>query len=220
MKDLIVFCADIGSVSGNRFGWARVDPDERRRSQNGKGIDDLVSAVAGDLGRRPVALGFECPLWLPYPLQSKDLGRARPGEGRHPWSAGAGAAVLATGLVQLPWIVEGLRRHAPGASCHLDWARFDEAGAGLFLWEAFISGAGKTGPGISGSLDVDVRDATIAATEFARRSRLGTMTTDLPAPEAGAAISVLGLALAASGWCEDPAVLRRDCLVLKVDGQG
>jgi hypothetical protein len=66
---------------------------------------------------------------------------------------------------------------------------------------------------------VDVRDATIAATEFARRSRLGTMTTDLPAPEAGAAISVLGLALAASGWCEDPAVLRRNCLVLKVDGQ-
>jgi hypothetical protein len=88
----------------------------------------------------------------------------------------------------------------------------------LFLWEAFISGGGKAGPGISESLDVDVRDATIAASEFARRSRLGAMTTDLPAPEAGAVISVLGLALAAAGWCKDPTVLRLDCLVLKVDG--
>lgn len=218
MRDLITYCADIGSVCGGRFGWARVEPDEPHPPEGGKSIDDLVRAVAADLKRRPVALGFECPLWLPYPAQSKDLGRARPGEGRHPWSAGAGAAVLATGLVQLPWILEGLRRLLPGASSHTDWAQFEKAGSGLFLWEAFISGAGKAGPGISESLDVDVRDATIAASEFARRSRLGAMTTDLPAPEAGAVISVLGLALAASGWSGDQAVLRRDCLVLKVDG--
>jgi hypothetical protein len=127
--------------------------------------------------------------------------------------------VLATGLVQLPWILDRLKRQLPAASAHTDWAPFEKAGSGLFLWEAFISGAGKAGPGIAESLDPDVRDATIAAVEFAARSQMSTLTTDLPPVEAGSVISVLGLALAASGWCDDPAVLRRDCLVLKVDGQ-
>lgn len=217
MKDLVVYCADIGSVAGKRFGWARV-ADEAGRDTDGKSIDALVDAITADLERGPVALGFECPLWLPYPIESKELGRARPGEGSHSWSAGAGAAVLATGMVQIPWILERLRHHASAVSAYTDWALFSEAGSGLFLREAFISGTGKQNAKLPANMDPDVRDATIAATEFARRSGLGPMAADPPAPEPEAAISIVGSALIAAGWCSDPAIVRRPCLVLKVDG--
>jgi hypothetical protein len=51
-----------------------------------------------------VALTVESPLSVPVPFDWHDLGRARTGEGRRPWSAGAGTGALATGLVQAAWI--------------------------------------------------------------------------------------------------------------------
>lgn len=114
---LRVYCADIGSVRGGAFGWARDcgpggAPEVRR---GGEQILELADAIAADLkDTGAVALGFECPLWVPVPLDPLELGRARPGEGDRPWSAGAGAGVLATGLAQVVWI---LREVATQISC-------------------------------------------------------------------------------------------------------
>lgn len=82
---------------------------------------ELVDAVAGDLiAGEAVALGFECPLFVPVPATPLQLGAARLGEGNRPWSAGAGASSLATGLAQVSWILAELRQRVPDCPVFLD----------------------------------------------------------------------------------------------------
>lgn len=146
MKDLVLYCADIGSVKNGNFGWARLCHEEIESECNERdSILDLIRAVVEDLNRgNPVALGFECPLFVPLPLDPGDLTKARVGEGDRPWSAGAGAACLATGLTEIVWILEKIRAAlVDPPDAYLEWNRFREAGAGLFLWEAFVTKAAK-----------------------------------------------------------------------------
>lgn len=77
------------------------------------------------------------------PEEPLRLGAARPGEGNRSWSAGAGSGALATGIVEVAWLLSELHRRRPEASFHLDWAEFVQAGHGLFLWEAFITDRAK-----------------------------------------------------------------------------
>jgi len=204
---LAIYCADIGSVPEGRFGWARGDTDEAgiERHRAGTEIIELVDAVAEDLaGARAVALGFECPLFVGVPTQPMRLGTARPGEGNRAWSAGAGAAALATGLVEVAWILCELRHRCPGTEAHLDWSRFQGAGSGLFLWEAFVSSAAKA--------TTHVDDATIAVRTF---------QAALHDPNAANAVgaerplSLLGAALVWSGWGSDVDLLHTPCIVIK-----
>src|SRR5919198_1284848 len=114
---LAIYCADVGSVPNRRFGWARGEAGgEIERHRGGSEIADLVDAVGNDLGAgRSVALGFECPLYVPVPEDPILLGAARSGEGGRSWSAAAGAGALGTGIVQAAWILERLRQSRPGA---------------------------------------------------------------------------------------------------------
>jgi len=205
--ELVVYCADIGSVPKHRFGWARAESDEAaiERHRSGTEIVDLVEAVAEDLAAgRAVALGFECPLYLPVPEQPLRLGAARPGEGNRSWSAGAGAGALATGLAQVAWILDELRRRAPDTDTHLEWNEFARAGRGLFLWEAFVTDRAKA--------TTHVDDATVAVTAF---------RAALPNPAAANAVtaerplSLLGAALLWSGWSDNSELLHAPCLVVK-----
>jgi hypothetical protein len=135
----VIYCADIGSVANRRFGWARTEATrlEIDRHHGGTEIGELVDAVSADLAAgRAVALGFECPLYLPVPEPPLRLGRAREGEGNRSWSAGAGAGALATGAVQAAWILRELRQRGPATPAYLDWTQFERAGRGLSLWEA------------------------------------------------------------------------------------
>src|ERR1700733_7616065 len=108
MKDLVLYCDDIGSVKKGNFGWARLCHEEMESECEARNsILDLVRAVVEDLKRgNPVALGFECPLFVPLPEDPGDLTKERVGERDRPWSAGAGAACLATGLTETVWIPE------------------------------------------------------------------------------------------------------------------
>lgn len=202
-----IYCADIGSVANRRFGWARTEAagHEIERHRGGTEIDELVDAVSADLiAGRTVALGFECPLYLPVPEQALQLGRARAGEGNRSWSAGAGAGALATGAVQVAWTLRELRRRVPRTPALLEWRAFVRAGRGLFLWEAFVTDRAKAA--------THVDDATVAVTAF--RDALA----DLDAANAVSGerpISLLGAALLWSGWSDDLALLRTPCLVIK-----
>jgi hypothetical protein len=149
----------------------------------------MVDAVSGDLAaKRPVALGFECPLYVPVPEQPLRLGTARIGEGNRSWSAGAGAGAMATGAVQVAWILDQLRRRAPNAKPFLDWNPFTHAGHALFLWEAFVTDRAKAA--------THVDDAIIAATAFRNAfpdvTGANAVTADRP-------LSLLGAALLWSG---------------------
>lgn len=203
----VIYCADVGSIPNGRFGWARSAADERKieRHRGGTEIVELLDGLAEDLtAGQGVALGFECPLFVPVPEQPLRLGKARPGEGNRPWSAGAGAGAMATGIVEVAWILSELRRRRPKAKPYLDWAEFAAAGCGLFLWEAFVTAEAKAA--------THVDDATIAVAAF--RDSLPDPTAK-DAVTAERPLSLLGAALLWSGWSIDADLLRTRCLVIR-----
>jgi hypothetical protein len=203
-KRFWIFCADIGSVKAGRFAWFGVDPDGK--PVPGNTIEDLASAVAEQIAEREkVALGFECPLYVPLRDDPMLLTKARTGEGNRSWSAGAGCGALATGLVEVTWLLENIRAKTPNSvAAFLDWNAFEKAVGGLFLWEAFVSGKAK-GSG-------DAQDAEIAVRKFQEA---------LPNPERADAISeqtvfsLVGASMLRAGWSANVQLLSERCLVIK-----
>jgi hypothetical protein len=199
MHGLVVFCADVGSVRAGNFGWARTEPRDAVAEYDSSSPVHLVAAVVDELqAGRPVALGFECPLFVPVPASAAALGAGRGGEGNRPWSAGAGVGTLATGLVQAAWVVTAIRTRCPDDALHLEWPAFAAASRGLLLWEAFVSATAK------GKTHVD--DAAIAVAAFSGL---------LPDHVAGSPItaerplSLAGAVALWSGWLQDPQVLHQ-----------
>jgi hypothetical protein len=206
LADLVVFCADVGSISMGRFGWARSetpgDVDELRDTSK---PSELVDAVSVELAAgRPVALGFECPLFVPVPVDEMALGRARFGEGNRSWSAGAGTGAMATGLVQAAWVLDAIHVRNSDEHLWIDWTAFSAVGQGLFLWEAFVTAAAK------GATHVD--DAAIAVAAFTAAlpdpAQASTVTAERP-------LSLIGAAAMWSGWSSDDDVLRAAPLVVR-----
>src|SRR5258708_25174372 len=101
--ELTIACADIGSIRKGRFGWALRDyPEDLAARDDDNDIAVFVREISQRLrDGRPVALGFECPLFVPLPEDPVELTRARKGEGNRAWCARAGAGALATGLTEV-----------------------------------------------------------------------------------------------------------------------
>ena len=102
---MMVLGIDVGSVRRRGgFAWSSADGTLQGADDPAALGDEVVRA----LQREPVALAVEAPLSVPVPTADREggreLGRARTGEQNRPWSAGAGAGTLATGLVQLTWL--------------------------------------------------------------------------------------------------------------------
>lgn len=158
MNDLVVWSVDIGSVLHHHLGWCRAVTAQN--FQTGTEIIELANGVARDLSvGRQVALGLECPLFVPITKNPLDLTKARPGEKDRPWSAGAGSGALATGLTECVWIFEKIREQVTVViNPTFNWKAFDSHQYNLFVWEALIS---KNSKGNS-----HMEDARIAAQAF------------------------------------------------------
>ena len=214
-EGLAIYCADIGSIKKKNFGWAVVHGDEQRSGkQIGGMVDDVVGSLAAGI---KVALGFECPLWVPVPDDPSQLTDGRAVDGNKAWSAFSGASVLATGLTETAWILRELRRRLEGRgvwvpAAHLDWQEFAGSNTGVFLWEAFVTGAAK-GTGEDAEKDQHVDDALTACREFT--ARLPDPATRSPCEPPHAVRSLIGAAVLWSGWSEDPGLLRAKCVVVK-----
>jgi len=107
----VVWAADIGSVRKQNFGWCRHEGDSFALKK-GEYITEFARGIAKDLSdNRKVAVGFECPLFVPIPDADmpQDLTKAREGENNRAWCAGAGSGALATGLTECVWIFERIR---------------------------------------------------------------------------------------------------------------
>ncbi len=50
---------------------------------------------------------------------------------------------MATGIVQVAWILRYIRARVPMTDLHFHWESFSAAREGLLLWEAFVTGAAK-----------------------------------------------------------------------------
>ena len=172
-------------------------------------IQELAREIATDLNcGTPVALGFECPLFVPLPEDPNYLTSARVGEKDRAWSAGAGAACLATGLTETVWILEKIRAGLiKPVAAHLEWKSFRASGTGLFLWEAFVTKMAKR---LSHQGDAE------AAVEY--------FYSRMPDVDEHNAISctrvrsLIGAAILQTGWETDLALLGSSCIVLRVDG--
>jgi len=202
---LVIFAADIGSIKNKHFGWCRLEYNNNQVT-TGDSIDDLTQTIKKDLQNGlSICLGFECPLFVGLSDNPNELTSKREGEGSRPWSAGAGAGSLATGLVEVLWVFERLAK-----SCKVSifpTFKFEdifEGKSNFLLWEAFIS---KDGKGYS-----HIEDATIAASEFSRRLRYKSFKSDVNVANV---YSLVGAALLRSGITTDIRVLSEPCVVVK-----
>lgn len=208
LDSLVVYCADIGSVQRGKFGWVsrrRIGPDPLK--SGGTDIQELVTQVACDLnGGKKVALGFECPLWVPVSCDPSELTSARCGEGNRAWSAAAGATSLAAGLTETAWILSRIRSETRDVKAFSDWPRFMCAAHGLFLWEAFVTGKDKSGSS-------DQEDARKAVDAFIKATNEHCLTSAVTSPHK--VRSLIGTALLWAGWSNDLKLLKKRCIVIK-----
>ena len=113
---------------------------------------------------------------------------------------------VTAGLVQVAWVLQAVRRQLlHPVAAFVAWQPFVSASSGLFLWEAFVTGAAKQGS--------HVADARAGAEAFLRA---------LPNPmEANAVVcqsavcSLVGATLLRTGWSFDPSILKEPCLVVR-----
>lgn len=199
-----IYCADIGSVAKNNFGWAATRADGTEA--DGTSIEEFARRIGISLNEgEPVALGFECPLSVPVPAEPRLLTAARPGEGSRPWSAGAGAAALATGLTEVVWVLRAVRAQLTReVTSFLHWPDAGLAAGQLFLWEAFVTGEAK--------LRSHADDARVAVAAFQRAlpdPRLHNVVT------VADAYSLAGAALLRTGWSRDATILSVAPIVIR-----
>jgi len=166
-----VVAVDIGSMgSSSKFAWAAFDAPGRKVIADGKDPETAVSALTpGLLAGARAALLLEAPMSVPVPdgqrAAWRDLGKARNGEGSRPWSAGAGAGVLATGLAQGAWMLRRLAITVPGLAATTQPRSWQRGDAQLLLAEAFITAAGKPEPLPAGQDAADAVAAGLALAE-------------------------------------------------------
>lgn len=138
---MFIAAVDVGSPP--KMGWAS--------NRGHLGCADptaLVHAIENEFSNgRPVALGFEAPLWIP---RGREFVRMTSNRGgieqtmRRPWSAGAGCGSLAAGVANMAWIFEALYTLSGAVRATTLPTRLEDGSAQLLIWEAFVSGSLKS----------------------------------------------------------------------------
>lgn len=206
MSDLIIWCADIGSIKKKNFGWCRAELGEANRFSIGTSIEEFAIGIAKDLSSGyKVALGFECPLFLPIPEDPLYLTSARKGEGDRPWSAGAGCGALATGLTETTWIFSRIEELVKKEiKVTFSWNGFINENFNLFIWEAFVSKGSKSTTHIG---DAEVAIKTFI-NEYPHIVQDNAVTAENP-------YNLVAAALLRTGISKDVGMLSEACIVIK-----
>ncbi|CDF58286.1 hypothetical protein [Thermobrachium celere] len=208
MKNISVWCADIGSIKANKFGWCKKDLLEQNVIL-GKDIKQFALGIADDLTKGyKVALGFECPLFIPISENPLNLTSARNGEKNRAWSASAGSQVLSIGLAEMVWIFKNIKENCKNEiKITFDWNRFINEDINLFIWEAFVSGQSKT--------SLHENDAQKALDKFCYLclSKKIEETADITAENP---FNLAACALMRANISKEINLLSENCLVVKV----
>jgi hypothetical protein len=168
-----VLCVDVGGPT--KIGWADSEGQDGTGANLGAALDGLTALL---LAGHRVALGFEAPIWTPVRVELAQITRRRGGVEttyNRAWSAGAGTGALGAALALMPWCLTRIAKGAGPVATTVDLQRFLENG-GLFLWEAFVSGAMKA----LGTTHHD--DARLACEAFV--ARWPDLRSDVPAEPA------------------------------------
>lgn len=133
---------DIGSPKLGNIGWCLIDI-ARDQEFTGTNLDDLFPVIANLILDRGLILGLEAPLFVPLRQDLMLATKARKGEGRRPWSAGAGAQVLAMNLPIMIYIFNAIKLICADISFCLNEETFKAQPKQIMLFEALVSGADK-----------------------------------------------------------------------------
>jgi hypothetical protein len=172
-EGLYVFCIDVGGPA--KIGWSDAEGRDGTGANLGEALDRLAALL---LAGRRVALGFEAPIWTPARMElARITGRRGGVEATYnrAWSAGAGTGALGAALALMPWCLMRIAKGTGPIATTVDLQRFLDRG-GLFLWEAFVSGAMKA----VGTTHHD--DARLACEAFV--ARWPNLFSDIPAEPA------------------------------------
>lgn len=207
MNDLVVWCADIGSVKNKKFGWCRgIEDKEGSDFKEGTDIIEFCLGIAKDLSDgKKVAIGFECPLFVPIADNPILLTSARQGEGDRAWSAGAGCGALATGLTECVFILQEIRK-ATNIKIEptFNWDDFINGSSNLFIWEAFVTKSSK--------VLTHSGDAKVAIEAFMRQY---PNLVEANAVTAVNPYNLVAAALLRTGITSDIGMLSEPCIVIK-----
>ena len=159
---------DIGSPRLDRLGWSLIDVS-KNEEYHGKELDELIALTSVFLEARGLLLGLEAPLFVPVRKCLKSITKARKGEGRYPWSGGAGAQVLVINLPIMVYLFKKLKQKISGLKFILEEDNFSGSAREILLFEALVSGSNKG--------NSHIHDAQIMANyclEFAMKKELPT----------------------------------------------
>lgn len=133
---------DIGSPKLGNLGWClhNIDAGQNHLSDD---LDALFPIIANGLTTKGMILGLEAPLFVPLREDLMLATKARKGEGRRPWSAGAGAQVLALNLPIMIYILEGIKKAYPDVTFFVNEDSFEAKAGQIMLFEALVSGKDK-----------------------------------------------------------------------------
>lgn len=206
MQDVVIWCADIGSIKNKKFGWCRAELGIRETLSLGVNIEEFATGIANDLSNgRKIALGFECPLFVPVSTNPLNLTSAREGEGDRPWSAGAGCGALATGLTETAWILSRIKELTEvDIRVTFSWEDFIAKSFNLFIWEAFVS---KDSKATTHDGDAEVAVRTFI-NKYPETVQANAVTAENP-------FNLVAAALLRAGISNDINLLNQGCIVIK-----
>lgn len=133
---------DIGSPKLGNIGWCTIDIDNHMM-RNGDHLDDLVPIIASMLRDRGLILGLEAPLFIPLRDDLMLATKGRKGEGKRPWSAGAGAQVLSMNLPIMTYLFRRIKSLCPRIDVFVNEEKFSAQPYEMLVFEALVSGKDK-----------------------------------------------------------------------------
>lgn len=196
---LAIYCADIGSIGNDNFGWAVVDGDGQRGGNGDRRV--------GRRGGRLLGCGSQGRAWIRVSPVGAGAGRPFGVDGRTRGGRQQGM-VGGRGCQRIGGGTDGDR---------LDPAP-DQSGPARQACVAAVrvSGVARIRQGGHGQEDGHVADALTACCEFA--ARLPDPGQACASEPSHAARSLIGAAVLWSGWSADMDLLRARCLVVKSAG--
>ncbi len=210
MKEIAVFCVDVGSIRAKNFGWAyglgivgkswKIYPQkEESEYQEIEKLKDKIREFL-ESGYK-VAVGFECPLFVPLRENALELTSGRKIEPMA-WSASAGAGAMAVGMVEALWLLKALKKELSLIpSALLSWKEFKKAPSPCILfWEAMVSKnkKGKT----------HIEDAKKGVNAFFEKVEEAQSIWE------GEVFSLIGSYLLRTGWSQELGLLKSPCVFI------
>lgn len=136
-------CAiDIGSPKLDNIGWA-INSVYNQDIVTGNCIDTFAIEVNKCMKLGPLLMTIDAPLFVPLRSDIKLATKGRSGEGRSPWSAGAGAQVLAMNIPIMTYLFRKML--SLNSEIKFTWSeyKFSNTANLVFISEALIAGKVK-----------------------------------------------------------------------------